>query len=177
MEAEPVSYISTQDLALRLRIPHDAILRARDAGCPAFKRGRVNIAAFSEWAEKHPESMEPEEGEDGDMEGDNTDGTPLKDQDLKWKIERNKKACRALDLKYESEIGELVPRQQLREALVKSFSPVCVSLEKVLDRPTYNKLVNEIRDALTSVDKATTPDVGKKSAAAITNRELELPAV
>lgn len=164
--------MSTQKLGLAeaseaLRIPYDVLIRARDAGCGAFRRGKVDTSSLSEWLVDHPEVMvPPDEPED--------EGATLKEQELQWKIERHKKACRALDLKYESEIGELVPRQQLREALAKAFSPICVSLEKYLDRPTYNKLVKDIREALTDVDKSTTPDTARKSASAVSNKPLQL---
>ena len=152
-----------------LRVPYDALLRARDAGCMAFRKGKVDTSFLSEWLVDHPEVLEsPEDADEPD------DKKPLKEQELQWKIERHKKVCRAQDLKYESEIGELVPRQQLREALAKAFSPLCVSLEKYLDRPTYNKLVKDIREALTEVDKATTPDTARKTASAVSNKPLQL---
>lgn len=165
--------MSTQKLGLReaseaLRIPYDVLLRARDAGCGAFRNSKVDTAFLSEWLVDHPEVMVPPD------EPEDDEGRTLKEQELQWKIERHKKACRALDLKYESEIGELVPRQQLREALAKAFSPFCATLEKHLDRPTYNKLVKDLREALMEVDKSTTPDTARKSAAAVSNKPLQL---
>lgn len=150
-----------------LRIPVTVIQRARDAGCSAIRNGKVDTNHLSEWLVDHPEVLE---GDDVLPE----ETASLKEQELQWKIERHKKACRALDLKYESEIGELVPRQQLREALAKAFTPICVTLEKSLDRPTYNKLVKDIREALTEVDKSTTPDTARKSASAVSNKPLRL---
>ena len=162
--------VSLREASEALRIPYDVLLRAREAGCGAFRKGKVDTSFLSEWLVDHPEVMIPPD------EPEDDEGRPLKEQELQWKIERHKKACRALDLKYESEIGELVPRQQLREALAKAFAPICVSLEKYLDRPTYNKLVKDIREALTDVDKSTTPDTARKSASAVSNKPLQLPS-
>ena len=163
------SLYTLSESAASLRLSVEALHRARDAGCPAFRNGKVDTEMLSIWLVDHPEVLEsPEDADEPD------DKKPLKEQELQWKIERHKKACRALDLKYESEIGELVPRQQLREALAKAFSPLCVSLEKYLDRPTYNKLVKDLREALTEVDKATTPDTARKTASAVSNKPLQL---
>ncbi len=167
-----------------LKVEMGVVQRARDAGCAAIIRSQVDTVHLAAWLAEHPEVYGPSNsagaggsggiGGDSDDEGDAELPLPLKEQELQWKIERHKKACRALDLKYESEIGELVPRQQLREALAKAFAPLCVSLEKHLDRPTYNKLVKDLREALAEVDKATTPDAAKV-AAAVSNKPLDIP--
>lgn len=142
----PARAQNTAAAAAVLGLPEEVLIAARAAGCMAFRNSIVYLDELREWLVDNPDAV-----------SDGLDEDDSKETEAKWRIEKNKKACRALDLKYEQEIGELVPRSQLREALAQAFAPLCVVLEKNLDRPTYNLVCKQLREALAEVDVKTSP--------------------
>lgn len=132
--------------AARLGMPEAILYAARVAGCKAFRNSCVYMDELQEFLVDHPEVCEIGAAEAND-----------KDTEAKWRIEKNKKACRKLDLEYEKEIGELIPRQQLREVIAAAFAPMCVTLEKHLDKTTYNTVCKQLREALEKIEFETKP--------------------
>lgn len=132
--------------AARLNMPEAILYAARVAGCKAFRNSCVYMDELKDFLVDNPEVCEI-----GTAEAN------AKDTEAKWRIEKNKKACRKLDLEYEKEIGELIPRQQLLEVIGKAFAPMCVTLEKALDKSAYNTVCKQLREALTAIEFETKP--------------------
>jgi len=132
--------------AARLNMPEAILYAARVAGCKAFRNSCVYMDELKEFLVDNPDVCQA-----GEAEGNE------KDTEAKWRIEKNKKACRKLDLEYEKEIGELVPRQQLLEVIGKAFAPMCVTLEKALDKRAYNEVCKQLREALVKIEFETKP--------------------
>jgi len=134
--------------------------------------GGYNLTEFLDYVLEHPESVESVNANGTD---ENFDDLPLKEQDLLWKIERQKKSCRKLDLDYEQQIGELIPRQQVRESLAKAFAPICLTLERHLDRKSYNVVCEEIRSALSKLENTVVSDASKRAKRALATSNKETP--
>jgi len=148
MAQNPVEKIKTiAAAASRLGVDESVVHAARAAGCMAWRHSAIYMDELRDFLIDHPEVAEAAEAEGN-----------TKETETKWRIERQKKTCRKLDLEYEQKIGELVPRQQLRESIASAFAPICVTLEKHLDLPTYNLVCKQLREALTKIETDTMPE-------------------
>lgn len=141
-------------LAGRLGISYPQVVALASWEPPGGRlREGFNIEAFRNYMLDHPErTSRANVGRRNDLDEDEEElGAKGEEQELK--NEKLRKAIRQMDLDYEKEIGELVPRQQIREALAETMAPVAITLEKHLDRTTYNKVVSQLREAVERTEK------------------------
>ena len=114
-------------------VPLSMLRAAKDAGCPAFRGGRVMVAEYQQWTAENEVDGAGEEGKEA------------------WQIQLLKKQCRRLDLQYQQQLGELVPRGDLKDAIQGAFAPITQTLEKHLDKTAFNALCRDVKDALAKI--------------------------
>jgi hypothetical protein len=123
-------YASMTAASAAMGVPVSALREAKRAGCAAFVHGRVKVKEYQDWCKDRP-----------------TSGEAAMDKEA-WEVERIKKQCRKFDLDYEQELGELIPRAELKDAMASAFQPIIGVLERHLERTTYNALCRDVKAAL-----------------------------
>ena len=117
--------------SLGMGVPMAMLKAAKRAGCPAFRGGRVVVADYQKWAPENPT------GGVGEDEGKEA-----------WQIQLLKKQCRRLDLDYQKQLGQLIPRGTLKDTIQSVFAPITQTLEKHLDKAAFNSVCRDVKDAL-----------------------------
>lgn len=106
------------------------ILRAKHAGCDAFRGSRVHRDKLIKWLEANPTSGGDDESEDG-----------LKREKLKVQIELLKN-----NLAVEKE--SVIPRSTVTAEWGKLIADIFDIVEKSVDRITYNAIAKELKNRL-----------------------------
>jgi hypothetical protein len=121
---------SVAQAAVLWGIDKGEVLRAKHAGCIAFRGSRVHRDRLIDWLEKNP----PEASDDDSEEG-------LKKEKLKVQIELLKN-----NLAVEKEA--VIPRSTVTAEWGKLIADIFDIIEKSTDRVTYNAIAKELKNRL-----------------------------
>ena len=130
MKKPVTSYETLKAASAGMKVPVAMLRAARDAGCPGFDHGQVNVAKYQAWAAENDPQSGGEEGKEA------------------WQIQLLKKQCRRLDLDYQKQLGQLIPRGTLKDTIQSVFAPITQTLEKHLDKAAFNAICRDVKDAL-----------------------------
>ena len=126
-----VSYYDNLSAASKgMGVPLALLKQAKEAGCPAFRGPRVHVAEYQAWTKENPGGEASKET---------------------WQIQLIKKQCRRLDLQYQQQLGELVPRGELKDAMASALQPIIGTLERHLDKSAYNAVCRDVKAALGAI--------------------------
>lgn len=126
-------YDSMKAASAGMGVPIALLRAAKNAGCPAFRNGAsVFVEEYQQWVKANPEGTGPTDKES-------------------WQIEKLKKDCRKLDLQYEQELGDLIPKGELKDLMASAFAPIVGAMERHLEKNVYNAMCRDVKAALTRI--------------------------
>lgn len=110
----------------RWGIPRAEQVRAKSAGCLAFRGGRIYKAELVEWLRAHP----PQSGEGQDES--------LKARKMEMQIQK-------LEIEIETARGKLCSREVVREFCAGLVGDVFDIVARFVDRDAYNSISRELK--------------------------------
>ena len=110
----------------RWGIPRAEQVRAKSAGCPAFRGGRIYKAALVAWLKDNP--AKPGEGQ----------GESLRARKMEKQIEK-------LDIEIETARGKLCARELVQEFVGKLIADLFDILDRHLNRDLFNQVSRELK--------------------------------
>jgi hypothetical protein len=126
-------------------IPVSKLRQMKNAGCPAFRSGRVYVLELDAWLKENS----IEDAQKPAIPGADSNGDPIDKEG--WEIERLKAQVQKLRLANQVSTGELVPKAEIREAMARALQPMLDVLDKHLEKHLYNLLSDKLRAALTQI--------------------------
>jgi hypothetical protein len=120
----------------RWGIPRGELVRAKSAGCEAFRGGRIYRDELVEWLAANPRPA----GE-GQVENIRT--------------EKMKKQIEKLSLEIDTQRGKLVSRETVREFCGALVADVFDTLARFVDRDAYNSISRELKTRIGTRAEAT----------------------
>lgn len=110
----------------RWGIPRAEQVRAKSAGCEAFRGGRIYKAELVAWLAANPRP-------DGEGQVENI------------RLEKTRKQIEKLTLEIDTQRGKLVSRETAKQFFGEVMGDIFDLLEKALDREQYNRIARELK--------------------------------
>jgi hypothetical protein len=110
----------------RWGIPRAELVRAKSAGCEAFRGGRIYRDELVEWLAANPRPA-------GEGQVENI------------RVEKVRKQVEKLSLEIDTQRGKLVSRETAKQFFGEVVNDIFDLLDKALDREQYNRIARELK--------------------------------